>query len=85
MLTEKHISSQQKPTLMEMIEKTDDPVLKIGLQFITEERIADSTQVVYECEVCNCFDCNYHKMFSHIKGRDHRINLLVYLFQICLK
>ena len=60
-----------------MIEKTDDPVLKIGLQLITEEKIADSSQVVYECELCKCFDWNTDNMFEHIKGTDHRINVLV--------
>lgn len=61
---------------MQTIDKTDDPVLKIGLQFINEEKIADNS-MVYECELCNCLDCNTDKMFAHIKSLEHRIKLLV--------
>lgn len=75
--TDKHIANKRKPTLMQVIDKTDDPVLKIGLQFITEEKIADSSNVVYECELCNCFDCNTDKMFAHIQSYTHRVKLLV--------
>jgi len=61
---------------MQLIDKSDEDLLRIGLQFISEDIISD-TCVVYECELCNCFDCDNEKMFSHIKSFKHRKNILV--------
>ncbi|XP_054153156.1 uncharacterized protein LOC128951883 [Oppia nitens] len=74
--TESHLLKRQKPkqSLDDLIAKAEDETINVCLNYISEDEI--DGMIVYECELCNWFDCDSHKMFGHIQSFKHRVTLL---------